>query len=210
MTEASEILQRPQLTLLLGGVRSGKSAKAVALAKQHQREGRTLFVATAEVFDHDAEMRARIAAHRQERPPTWDTLESPLALASDLSRTLAEHRPGHSVIVIDCLTLWVSNILLSLPGDADAEAIVADHAADLLSVRNRSRALAHWIVVSNEVGLGIVPATSLGRRYRDALGRANQLVAAAANEVILMVAGLEMSLKSQSQSARSDARGLVT
>lgn len=112
-----------RLTLLLGGVRSGKSAKAVALARGQQGPGRVLFVATAEALDD--EMRTRIDAHRRERPPTWDTLESPLALASDLERTVAEQREPYAVIVIDCLTLWVSNLLLSLPDDHRAEMTIS-------------------------------------------------------------------------------------
>ena len=95
------------------------------------------------------------------------------------------------MIVVDCLTLWVSNMLLALPDDADAESAVADRTRELLA----SLTGVPSIIVTNEVGLGVVPPTPLGRRYRDALGRANQLVAAAADEVTLMVAGLEVKLK---------------
>jgi adenosylcobinamide kinase/adenosylcobinamide-phosphate guanylyltransferase len=184
------------LTLLLGGVRGGKSARAVTLAAEHARGGRVLFVATAQAFDD--EMTQRIAAHRRERPTHWDTLESPLALPSDLDRRLRDAPEPYAVVLIDCVTLWVSNILLSLADDDDVEAVVAECVNDLLKVRtgsSPSSALCHWIVVSNEVGLGVVPPTPLGRRYRDALGRANQLLAAAADDVTLMVAGLELPLK---------------
>ena len=171
------------LTLLLGGVRSGKSARAVELAGAGER---VLFVATAGL--HDDDMRARAVAHRAERPASWDTLEETIALAHSID-ALSD---AHDVIVIDCLTLWVSNLLCA-SGSPPSEREIADHVRALLDVQRVSRA--HWIVVSNEVGLGIVPPTSLGRAYRDALGRANQLVAAAATRVDLMVAGLELRLK---------------
>ncbi len=183
------------LTVLLGGVRSGKSARAVAVAAASS--GRVLFVATAQAFDDD--MARRIAAHRAERPPSWDTLEAPSTLAEDvaaaITRAVVAGAP-YRAIVIDCLTLWVSNLLLALDDDDDAEARIADRVRELLVVWRMSQSLGtHWIVVSNEVGLGVVPPTPLGRRYRDALGRANQLVAAAANDVTLMVAGLAVPLK---------------
>jgi adenosylcobinamide kinase/adenosylcobinamide-phosphate guanylyltransferase len=192
----------PRLTLLLGGVRSGKSDRAVALAAEAARDGRVLFVATAQAFDD--EMRRRIDAHRRERPSGWDTLESPLDLAADLARALevAEaHGEPYAAVVIDCLTLWVSNVLLALDDGADAEAAVARLVDELLAVRARrpdarpGARSGSWIVVSNEVGLGIVPPTPLGRSYRDALGRANRLAAAAADAVTMMVAGLELPLK---------------
>jgi len=193
MTVSRDASNPPHLTFLLGGVRSGKSARAVTLATDRQGSGRVLFVATAEALDD--EMSARISAHRRERPPTWDTLESPLALDTEVDRAIgAQHEP-YAVIVIDCLTLWVSNVLLSLSDDEDADTIIATRVADLLDVRTRTSGQTSWIVVSNEVGLGVVPPSSLGRRYRDLLGRANQLVAAAADDVTLMVAGLELALK---------------
>ena len=190
------------LTLLLGGVRSGKSARAVELARETPAGGRVLFVATAQAFDDD--MARRIAAHQAERPSTWDTLESPLDLPAELARALAAADAAnapYATVAIDCLTLWVSNLLLALDERDDAEGTIAGHVARLLAVRDgdgrapaslRSR----WIVVTNEVGLGVVPPTALGRRYRDALGRANRMVAAAADEATLMVAGLELPLKS--------------
>jgi adenosylcobinamide kinase/adenosylcobinamide-phosphate guanylyltransferase len=183
----------PDLTFLLGGVRSGKSTKAVALAAEVQGDGRVLFVATAEGLDD--EMAARIQAHRGERPPTWDTLESPLSVAADVERTIAEQSAPYAVIVIDCMTVWMSNILLSLADDEQTDNALSSPVEHLLDVRRRTHAATRWIVVSNEVGLGVVPPTALGRRYRDALGRANQLVAAAADDVTLMVSGLELALK---------------
>jgi adenosylcobinamide kinase/adenosylcobinamide-phosphate guanylyltransferase len=176
--------------MLTGGVRSGKSARALELARERSGGRPVLFVATAQAFDD--EMRARIDTHRAERPPHWLTLEAPIEIASALARRASLDRPA--VVVIDCLTLWVSNLLLSLPEEADAEPVVAERTRALLAVL-RERAETPVIVVTNEVGLGVVPPTALGRRYRDALGRANQLVAAAADEVILLVSGIDVPIK---------------
>jgi adenosyl cobinamide kinase/adenosyl cobinamide phosphate guanylyltransferase len=193
VTAADADAARTHVTVLLGGVRSGKSARAVALARAAAGGGRVLFVATAEALDDD--MASRIAAHRAERPPDWDTLEAPLDLAGDLARAFAAGPEPYAVVVIDCLTLWVSNLLLSLPDPAAAEQVVRERTAALLSVCRAGPRAARWILVSNEVGLGVVPTTPLGRRYRDALGRANQLAAAEADAVTLMVAGLALPLK---------------
>lgn len=198
-------MQTLPLTLLLGGVRAGKSGKALRLAHRFL-EGTAnkgvLFVATAQAFDD--EMSQRIAAHKSERPAHWITLEEPVAIASGIAQRLTEN-PDIGVIIIDCLTLWVSNVLLALSESENVETVVAAHTADLLStIRSfatdpeAGKAAPHFIVVSNEVGLGVVPPTPLGRKYRDALGRANQLVAAAASEVTLMVAGLELPIKALS------------
>jgi adenosylcobinamide kinase/adenosylcobinamide-phosphate guanylyltransferase len=191
------------LTLLLGGVRSGKSRAAIALANPARSGGaRALFVATAEA--HDDEMRDRIHAHRGERGDHWETLEAPLELAVALQNRLSRDGPEPTTVVIDCLTLWVSNVLLTLDENDDAERVLADRTAVLIAAIERHASTANgakrqWIVVSNEVGLGVVPATALGRRYRDALGRTNQLVAAAAQRVVLMVAGLSLDLKTRPQ-----------
>ena len=173
-----------QLILLLGGARAGKSAAAVRLAQAGRR---VLFIATAEALDE--EMRRRIAAHRARRPSAWDTLEEPLDPGAAAGPILARY----DTVVLDCLTLWVSNLLLRQADDTDAEAAIVDAAGALLKLIERSTAT--WIVISNEVGLGVVPPSPLGRTYRDALGRVNQLVAARANRVYLMVAGLALELK---------------
>ncbi|HEY0779845.1 MAG TPA: bifunctional adenosylcobinamide kinase/adenosylcobinamide-phosphate guanylyltransferase [Gemmatirosa sp.] len=184
------------LTLLLGGVRSGKSARAVAMADALAgADGRVLFAATAQAFDDD--MTRRIAAHRAERPAHWDTVEAPLDLAGALAGALtagATSEAPYAAVVVDCLTLWTSNLLLSLADPADAEALAVARTRDLLAVVPAARG-ARWIVVSNEVGLGVVPPTPLGRAFRDALGRVNQRVAAVADEVTLMVAGLEVPVR---------------
>ena len=185
--------------LLLGGVRAGKSARAVTLAESQPEanvDGALLFVATAQAFDE--EMRVRIANHQAERSVRWRTLEAPRAIVPLIADALASAPPGiRHIVVIDCLTLWVSNLLLSLPDGEhqEAERYVAREAAALVACMQRHAGV-RWILVSNEVGLGIVPPTPLGRLYRDALGRANQIVAAASDTVELMVAGVVLALKS--------------
>jgi len=192
--ESRRVLTRAALTLLLGGVRAGKSARAVTLAAARRGNGSVLFVATAEALDD--EIRERIDAHRRERPADWRTVESPLDLAADIARVLHDSPREYSVIIVDCLTVWVSNILLSLPDTVDGERDVAGRARALLNVLTRATSNGMSVIlVSNEVGLGVVPPTALGRRYRDMLGRANQLAAAAADEVLLLIAGIELPLK---------------
>lgn len=178
-----------QFTLILGGARSGKSSYAEAQAAA--LDGEVLYVATAEAWDE--EMAARIAAHRSRRPTTWRTLEAPRQTGAAIAAALT---PDVACVVVDCITLLASNVLLSLPETSDevtaASALLAEIDA-LLAAYAQSHAT--WFVVSNEVGLGIVPAYPLGRLYRDALGRANQRLAAAADRVVLMVAGLPMIIK---------------
>ena len=173
-----------ELILLLGGARAGKSTAAERLARAG---GRVLFIATAQALDED--MARRIAAHRERRPAAWDTLEEPLDPVGAAGPVLSRY----DTVILDCLTLWVSNLLLRRPDSSGAEQAIIDAAGDLLALIERSRAT--WIVVSNEVGLGVVPPSSLGRSYRDALGRMNQLVAARAGRVYLMVAGLALEMK---------------
>ena len=173
-----------ELILILGGARSGKSALAEQLARQRER---VLFVATAEPLD--ADMERRIAAHRSQRPPHWRTLEEPLDLASAIASTVQDY----DVCLLDCLTLWVSNMLLSMEEDPDAEAKILDALDELIEVYEESSST--WIVVSNEVGLGIVPPYLLGRVYRDALGRVNQAVARRADRVYLTAAGYALDIK---------------
>jgi adenosyl cobinamide kinase/adenosyl cobinamide phosphate guanylyltransferase len=196
-----------ELTFLLGGVRAGKSAKALELAREREERG-VLFVATAQALDD--EMRQRIAIHQAERPARWETLETPIDIATEIGSRLNAAPARFGVVIIDCLTLWVSNVLLSLGDDEDAEAIMSARAGELITMLRRNAHVGdgarRWIVVSNEVGLGIVPPTSLGRRYRDALGRVNRMFAAAASDVTLMVAGMELSLKPRSQAA--ETRGI--
>lgn len=176
-----------RLIFLLGGARSGKSAYAENWARE--RGNRVLFVATAQAFDD--EMRERIAAHKASRPPSWDTLEAPL----NVGAAIAAQGGGYDTVIVDCLTLLASNALLQLPEDctqAQAEAAVLRETDALLDAYRLSPAV--WLVISNEVGMGIVPPYRLGRLYRDALGRANQRIAGHADEVLLLVAGLPWRL----------------
>ena len=152
--------------------------------------GPVLYVATAAAGDE--EMAARIAAHRAERPTAWFTLEAPLQVGEAVQRV---GQPV-GVVLVDCLTMLSSNILLSLSEDVDQAAADAALNVEIDALLTAYRALdARWIVVSNEVGLGLVPPYPLGRVYRDMLGHANQRLAQTANEVFFMVAGLPMRLK---------------
>jgi adenosylcobinamide kinase/adenosylcobinamide-phosphate guanylyltransferase len=168
-------------TLVLGGARSGKSAFAEKLIGASGLKPVYLATATA----GDDEMSARIAHHRARRAEGWTTIEEPLALTEALSRQAALGR----AVLVDCLTLWLSNLMLA---ERDPE--------------RESRALAGFlqatphliILVSNEVGLGLVPETPLGRRFRDAQGRLNQVVAAAVANVVFIAAGLPLWLKRSS------------
>ncbi|WP_043341327.1 bifunctional adenosylcobinamide kinase/adenosylcobinamide-phosphate guanylyltransferase [Belnapia moabensis] len=165
------------LVLVLGGARSGKSRQAEALVESWPAPW--TYIATAEPFDD--EMAARIAEHRARRPEEWVTLEAP----RDLPEVLAGVPAGRPVLV-DCLTLWLSNLLLA-ERDLEAE---GERLAEVLERRAGPVAL-----VSNEVGWGIVPETPLGRRFRDAQGRLNQRMAAAADRVVLVVAGIPVAIK---------------
>jgi adenosyl cobinamide kinase/adenosyl cobinamide phosphate guanylyltransferase len=167
------------LVVLLGGARSGKSAVAAQLARAWP--GPVIVVATAEA--RDEEMAARIQLHREGRPSTWTTIEEPLDLRGALSRV-----PDDAAAVIECLSLWVANALER--GDADAAVDEEARAVAALACARPSLTIA----VSNEVGLGVVPDTPLGRRYRDVLGRVNAAWAAAAEDVALVVAGRALRL----------------
>lgn len=164
--------------LVLGGARSGKSAYAQARAEA--LDGRLIYIATAQAFD--AEMVDRIAQHRADRDARWTTIEEPL----DLPAAIEANSHADTIVLVDCLTLWASNLLL------------ADH--DLgAALQALTKAVAGCqgpvILVANEVGLGIVPDNALARRFRDYAGSINQAVAAAAGEVVMMFAGLPMTIK---------------
>ena len=171
----------PKLILILGGARAGKSTFALRLANEHAGEGSVTFVATAQALDD--EMAQRIARHREERPAHWSTIEEPYAI----DRALIQARDS-SVVLIDCLTLFVSNWLLRSEDSRPQETTESFLAA----MRFQTQTV---ICVSNEVGLGLVPETPLGRTFRDLLGRVNQQFAEAADEVYLLVAGLPLRLK---------------
>ncbi|AZO29614.1 bifunctional adenosylcobinamide kinase/adenosylcobinamide-phosphate guanylyltransferase [Mesorhizobium sp. M1B.F.Ca.ET.045.04.1.1] len=166
-----------RLTFILGGARSGKSAHAEILATATPSPW--VYIATAQAYDD--EMRERIALHRSRRGEGWVTIDAPLDLTSAI-----EALPDHQPVLIDCLTLWLTNHMLA-EHDIEAE---CRRLSDVLS-----RPRGPWFVVSNEVGLGIVPDNALARRFRDAAGRLNQQVAAVADSVLMMVAGLPLKVK---------------
>lgn len=174
----------PALTLVLGGARSGKSSFAERLCLDHCRAANTdkaIYVATAEAGDQ--EMQSRIAQHQQRRGLAWHTIEEPLNLIGIITRQSNPHQP----ILIDCLTLWLSNLM-------QKDRSISQERDDLLKAF-QDRTLPPVVMVSNEVGLGIVPDNQLARRFRDEAGWLNQKIAAVADRVILITAGLPLSLK---------------
>ena len=175
-----------RIVLVLGGVRSGKSRYAQELAARGRR---VAFLATAEAGDD--EMRQRIARHREERPAWWTTFEVPIALEDALLQCGAGQ---FDTILIDCLTVWTANLMEHEGQDCEVVLAHADRLAKLL--RSVSGSV---VLVSNEVGSGIVPDNEIGRTYRDLLGGVNQRVAAAADEVILLVAGCPLFIKQPSE-----------
>lgn len=168
----------PRLSLVIGGARSGKSRLAEGLVRSAGLP--KTYVATAEIWDD--EMRARIDAHRADRGDDWHCIEAPL----DLPAALAAAPSG--VVLIDCATLWLTNVILS---DAD---VAAQTAALLAALRASANPV---VIVTNEVGLSIVPENALARRFRDDQGRLNQILAAQADLVLVVFAGLPLTLKGQ-------------
>jgi adenosylcobinamide kinase / adenosylcobinamide-phosphate guanylyltransferase len=168
----------PAITLVLGGARSGKSSHAEALVTGSASCG--TYIATAE--PGDAEMAARIADHRARRGAFWRTVEEPLDLAGAIRAHAAADRP----ILVDCLTLWLSNLM--------GTGRVAAHEVEALGAALRD-ARGPVVLVANEVGMGLVPETPLGREFRDEAGRLNQQIAAIADRVIFIAAGLPLVLK---------------
>lgn len=188
--------QAPRLILIIGGARSGKSTLAERLAEGSGK--RVAFIATATASDED--MQDRIARHRASRPPTWTTIEEPL----DLVHALQEASTVADVILLDCLTLWLANWMgqqefASIQDDVSlkntvTESVLAATDALLATVKILGEEKT-VVIVSNEVGLGIVPMHPLSRAYRDTLGLANQRIAQVADRVYLMVAGLAIDIK---------------
>ena len=170
-----------QKTLIIGGCRSGKSSHALQLAES--MGPRRTFMATC--VPHDEEMQTRVDQHQQVRSNTWNTLEVPLHLAE----AIADHGPSTDVILVDCLTLWLSNLLMQTPKSAQIRQQIEDLAK---AVKSAPCAV---VLVSNEVGAGIVPEYRLARRYRDLAGWANQAMAAACDRVIWTVAGIPVTIK---------------
>jgi adenosylcobinamide kinase/adenosylcobinamide-phosphate guanylyltransferase len=171
-----------RIILVTGGSRSGKSAHGLKLASEHPR-ARKVFIATAEALDE--EMAVRISRHKAERAPNFTTIEEPLKLAE----AVTELNGKADAVVIDSLTLWVSNLMC---GDASDAAFKAEASALAMALAGADFAS---IVVTDEVGSGVVPDNPTGRRFRDLLGSANQEIARAAAEVILVVAGYPLKVK---------------
>lgn len=178
-------------TLVLGGARSGKSAHAERLAARSGKD--IVYVATASAGD--AEMARRIAAHRADRPAHWATVEEPLALAAVLDQWRAPHR----LVLVDCLTLWLSNLLFADAADYPEVGAIAlprrfhDERAALLAQLDSGAG--DVVFVSNEVGMGIVPFGAVTRAFADEAGRLNQAIAAACDNVVFVAAGLPLVLK---------------
>jgi adenosylcobinamide kinase/adenosylcobinamide-phosphate guanylyltransferase len=188
------------LTLILGGARSGKSRLAQRLAMPAKR---VIYVATARLDcdpehpEHDPEMAARIERHRSSRPAYWQTIEEPLALADALDRTSNDA----DAIVVDCLTIWLSNLFWE-HRDASTQQVEDIARAELQRIAITARGC-HVILVSNELGSGTVPEAALTRTFRDTQGLVNQWAAECADEVILTVAGLPVYLKTASHLKRA-------
>ncbi len=175
-------------TLIIGGARSGKSTLAQEMALK--AGGKVLFVATAEAGDED--MKKRIEMHRKSRPPDWVTLEVTTHIGSRITKNTAKAQ----TVIIDCITLLINNIFMQYDENTDAglaEKEVVAEIKELLNCIDRSDA--HFIIVTNEVGLGVVPADRVSRLYRDLLGRANQMLAEHADEVFQLVAGIPLTVK---------------
>lgn len=179
------------ITLILGGARSGKTHFAQEIAAR--LGNRVLYIATAEALDE--EMSSRIEAHKRSRPSTWKTVEA----RTDLVKSIVGDIDDAEVVVLDCLTLLVSNLLDGDGIDAGAlELRVTQELEGLFTlIENAS---SHFIIISNELGLGLVPVYPSSRAYRDVLGLANQMIARRADEVYLMVAGIPITLKKEESS----------
>jgi adenosylcobinamide kinase/adenosylcobinamide-phosphate guanylyltransferase len=177
-----------QITLLLGGARSGKSSYAQRLAEE---SGKTVtYLATAQALDD--EMSSRIQKHQSERPAHWQTLEIPLDIASHVDEIKSD------LVILDCVTLLTTNLLMKFEKDelldeAPSTEAVYKEVADLLAAIRTGKP--DWLIISNEIGLGLVPPYQMGRVYRDLLGWANQRLAREADKVIFLVAGIPMIIK---------------
>ncbi len=175
-------------TLITGGARSGKSRLAQELARK--TGGPVLFAATAEAGDE--EMKRRIEAHRKNRPTDWTTIEVTIHIGHKITRNIGQAK----AVIIDCVTLLINNIFQKHEGVTDAlilEKAVETEIKELIKCVERSKA--RFIIVTNEVGLGIVPADEVSRLYRDLLGKANQMLAEHVDEIILMLAGIPITIK---------------
>ena len=182
------MIMKGKITLILGGARSGKSSYAQRLAEEFGKS--VTFIATAQALDD--EMAARIQKHQTDRPSTWETLEIPFDIASCVRQIKS------NVVILDCITLMITNLMMQYVNDDLVEeepflAAVQEEIDEFIEAVQQPGQ--DWFIVSNEVGLGLVPPYQMGRAYRDALGWANQRLAREADHVLFMVAGLPMVVK---------------
>ena len=184
------------LMLVTGGSRSGKSGFALSLAEGRPGNAPRTFLATAQAFDD--EMRKRIAAHRAARPAGWGLVEEP----REVPAALADALRTASTVLVDCVTIWISNLLVADESFGEEEAARAARA--LVEAAGRGPEGSCAIVVTNEVGSGIVPDNALARRFRDCAGRVNQVIAQAADEVWFMVSGIPVRVKTPPGAARPE------
>ena len=191
---------KPEIILILGGVRSGKSDVAMKLAaRKAGPEQRVVYIATGSAGDD--EMKKRIENHKKNRSPFWKTLEA----KTYAGKRLSEIKDQTDVVLLDCLTMLTANILITEHGDAVEESCYNKIIKELDALINEcSKRNASCIIVSNEVGMGIVPANKMGRDYRDILGKANKYIAARAGKVLLMIAGLVVDVKKISMDMGGD------
>ena len=174
------------ITFFIGGCRSGKSSAALQWSEEIGAD-RKIFVATCQPYD--AEMQARIERHQRERDATWETIEEPFEIAT----IVHQHSTPETVILVDCLTLWLTNIIIAEADDDTINSRIETLNKALLN------APGHVALVANEVGMGIVPDNAMSRRFRDWAGSLNQQIARCAHEVILTVAGIPVPIKSASR-----------
>jgi adenosylcobinamide kinase/adenosylcobinamide-phosphate guanylyltransferase len=187
------------ITFIIGGSRSGKSS--FALQEASKLDGQKVYIATAEALDE--EMKQRIEKHKAERGSEWDTVEEPVAISS----LLLELKNKYSAILLDCLTIWLSNLLIKTQNTELRTQTVEDSIAELIDTlqkqKKEQRAASderRLVIVSNEVGMGIVPENKLARQFRDLAGTLNQKVAEIANEVYMVTAGIPVKIKAQGRS----------
>ncbi len=181
-------MSRGKLIFITGGARSGKSNLAMEIAAKEG--GEVAYIATAEALDK--EMRERIEKHKSERPPAWETYEEPLKVRALVDRLSLQKK----VILIDCLTLLTSNLLLSQENRVEDPKWQEEILGEIKKLAElSSEVTAQVIIISNEVGMGLVPPNPLGRVYRDILGRANSIMADKADEVFIMISGIPLKIK---------------
>jgi adenosylcobinamide kinase/adenosylcobinamide-phosphate guanylyltransferase len=173
------------IILLLGGARSGKSNLAQKLAVEMDKP--VTFIATGEPLD--MEMQERINRHKHDRPDNWQTIEAP----QHIGKIIKEHITDNSVVIIDCITLLVSNLMTDQTDYEEAEKVVLAEITELITAMRKLHST--FIIVSNEVGMGLVPENRLGRMYRDVLGKANQTIAQHANEIYVLFSGIPLRIK---------------